>query len=308
MQAALRDESSLPPFEYSLVRKDGEEIPVEITISVICNAQGQQMFIQSVVRDITERKRAEQQRLELETERARVEAMKQFVGETSHDLRTPISVITTSLYLLRKKLPPEQANLRQLDALEAQTQHMIHILENLGRLADLDANAVTFNFGNVNLNTLVDRLVEQFQPVAQEHNLLLKAELAPAKVIVRADDVQLTRAVQNLINNALNYTSAGSVSVIVRCENCHAVLEVRDTGMGIPSESLPYIFDRFYRADVARPAYQGGMGLGLTITRRIVEMHGGVIEVESKVGQGSCFRISLPCSETREPNLEKQSA
>jgi signal transduction histidine kinase len=235
--------------------------------------------------------------LELQTERGRVEAMKQFVGETSHDLRTSISVITTSLYLLRKKLPPEQANLRQLDALEAQTQHMVHILENLGRLSDLD-DGTTFNYGNVNLNTLVDRLVEQFQPLAQQHNLTLTADLAPAKIMIRADDVQMTRALQNLVNNAINYTLPdGQVTVMVRSENGCAVLEVRDTGIGIPPESLPHIFERFYRADAARPAYLGGMGLGLTITRRIVEMHRGDIEVESQPGRGSCFRIHLPLAE-----------
>ncbi|MBI5666749.1 MAG: PAS domain S-box protein [Chloroflexi bacterium] len=295
---AIRRGETLSPQERTLVRKDGSEIPVEISVSAVRDAQGELMFIQSTARDLTGRRQAEMQRLDLEVTHARMETLRRFIGEASHDLRTPIAVINTSLYLLRKKLPPEFSSSRHIDAMEAQTKNMVRILDNLGRLYDLDEADTPFSFGYVNLNTLVNRLLEQCEPLAQEKNLTLRARLAPGKVFVRADDVQLTRAVQNLVMNAINYTlDGGQVTVSVNASGSRALLEVRDTGIGISVENLPYIFDRFYRADTARPIHQGGLGLGLTITRKIIEIHGGTIEVESQPGQGSSFRILLPLPE-----------
>lgn len=285
----------LPLYERTLLRKDGGEVPVEISLSVIRDGRGAAMFVQSIARDLTDRKRAEYQRLELEVAYARMEALRQFMDKTSHDLRTPISVMNTSLYLLRKKLPPDYAGLRHISAMEVQAKHLESILENLRHISELDEAMSAFSFGNVNLNTLVGRLLEQYQPLAQQKNLLLRARLAPSKVFVRADDVQLTYAVQNVLVNAINYTpGGGQVTISINGSGGRAMLEIRDTGIGIPPESLPHIFERFYRADVARPAHQGGLGLGLTITQKIIELHGGTIEVESQPGQGSCFRILLP--------------
>lgn len=299
--SAVRQGEVLPPYERTLVKKDGRQITVEINVAAVRNMQGEVMFIQSIARDVTDRKWAEYQRLELERTNAHMKALREFMSETSHDLRTPISVINTCLYLLRKKLPPEYASLHQFDTLEAQIRQMVRILENLGGVSELDGEVNPFRFGNVNLNTLVGRLIEQYQPLAQQKNQTLRARLAPTKVFVRADDVQLTRAVQNLVINAINYTpNGGTITVSITTDDGHAFLEVSDTGIGISPESLPHIFERFYRADAARPANEGGLGLGLPITHKIIELHGGSIEVESQPGQGSCFRVLLPMPE-RQP-------
>jgi PAS domain S-box-containing protein len=294
-------EKTIAAAEYNFQRKDGTIFPAEIKMALIRGAAREPECIQLIVRDISERRRNEQQRIELETKRGQVGVLRQFISQTSHDLRTPVSIINTSLYLLRKKLPPEYEQLTQIGLVEAQTTHIAGILDDLTLMAELDGEGMRLHQRKVDLNAIAEQVVGRQSEFAQQKQVTLKFEGCSTGPLIYADESQLVCALQKLVINALNYTQPeGLVGVTVRQRGPYVVVEVRDNGIGIAPESLPRIFDRFYRGDLARPAERGGVGLGLTIANKIVEMHNGRIEVESQPAQGSCFRIVLPILEQAE--------
>ncbi len=287
-----------------ILRADGELCLMDITSTLMPWGDSKALLV--TLRDVTERERFEQQRLELSAERTRVNALRRFIGDISHDLRTPLSVMNTSVYLLRKKLPSGDPTLtRHLDALEAQTQHMTQILQDFLDMARLDFADVGFQFHLLDLNALVSSLVAQHQALADRKGLSLRFEPQADGAVVNADSTQLSRAVQNVLVNAISYTPAGGVVTVQTGLTDSAVsLKVTDTGIGIDPSALPHIFERFYRADNARPINSGGSGLGLAITRKIIERHGGDISAESVVGRGSTFVIRLPLA--RDPDAQSR--
>jgi signal transduction histidine kinase len=153
---------------------------------------------------------------------------------------------------------------------------------------------MNFTLAKSDLNLLVRSAVDRFRMTAAERRLSLTYDLEGESLIVTADAVELEKAIVALIDNAVRYTAAGGyVMVTTRTEPDVLVLEVKDTGRGIDPNHLPHIFDRFYRADQARPS-NAGVGLGLAKVRIIIEAHRGRIDVESRVGEGSTFRVILP--------------
>jgi two-component system sensor histidine kinase VicK len=247
-----------------------------------------------IARDISERKRAEQQRLELELEQEKVAMLARFIGDTSHDLRTPLSVMNTSLYLLRKTSEPDKQE-RYLSQLETQVRHVHRLVEDMFTLLRLDMGASEFQFGPSNLNTMVRDVCTRQHPLAAGKNHEVELNLDANLPFVLADTSELSPAVNHLVVNALNYTpNGGRIAISTYARDGQVVLEVQDNGIGIGADDLPQIFERFYRADKARQMNTGTSGLGLTIARRIVDVHGGTIEVESKEGEGTLFRMVLP--------------
>lgn len=280
-----------------------------------------------IVRDITDRKNAERHREETE----RMNILKELFDNLSHDLRTPIASIVTSIYLLQKQneqiikhnrvlsarsegLPPELNTLIQSSthgiqhAAERSLDHMRSLDESAWRLRRMVESMV--DMARLDraqsqphliepLNRVVHRAVDMMQPLAAKKAIALHAEIDESLPATMVDDADFSRVVQNLIENAVNYTPEGGVvTVTTRRHHEYAALEVRDNGIGISSEDLPNIFNRLYRADKARTTRDGGMGLGLAIVKRIVEAHHGKIEVESVPGAGSVFRVCLPIERT----------
>jgi signal transduction histidine kinase len=276
-----------------------------------------------IVRDITDRKDAERHREETE----RMNILKELFDNLSHDLRTPIASIVTSIYLLRKqnehilkhngvlnarldRLPSElntliristneiqhaaERNLNHMNSLDESAWRLRRMVESMVDMARLD-RALTEPHPVESFNRVVHRAVNMMQPLAAKKAIALHAEIDESLPETMVDDADFSRVVQNLIENAVNYTSDGGVVTVMtrRYDECVA-LEVRDNGIGISPEDLPNIFNRLYRADKARTSRGGGMGLGLAIVKRIVEAHHGTIEVESVLGAGSVFRICLP--------------
>ena len=223
--------------------------------------------------------------------------LKQFTADASHELRGPLSVIQASVEVMRnhpERIHPKDA--KKLASIASATTQLSHLAQDLLFLARAEADAFTpaREWKPVSLDKLLQNLVELFEPIAHDKKITLKYQFATT-VSVMGDDAQLTRLMSNLLENALQYTpSEGRVVVTLTKHNRSALVNVQDTGIGIEREQLPFVFDRFWRADKARTRREGGTGLGLAIAQTIAQRHGGKITVSSQVGVGSCFQVRLP--------------
>lgn len=277
-------------------RADGSYAPMDVNATLI--PWGMSEAILFNLRDNSERKLLAQQEVELAKEKARVEALRNFISATSHDLRTPLSIINTSAYLLRKKVDNASAE-PYLDRLDAQTSRLNRVIDDFINMSSLDYDDVEFQFQAVDLNGLTQPIIAQYKLMAARKDQKLEFEHDDAPVLANADGIQLIRAIQGILANAINYTpDGGTVQVRVARTGAFAMIEVRDNGIGIPNDSLTQIFEPFYRQDRARSIDTGGSGLGLAIARKIITKHNGTIEVESEAGVGSVFRIFLPAAES----------
>ncbi|GAB4186307.1 MAG: ATP-binding protein [Coleofasciculaceae cyanobacterium] len=223
--------------------------------------------------------------------------LKQFTADASHELRGPLSVIQASVEVMRnhpERIHPKDA--KKLASIASATTQLSHLAQDLLFLARAEADAFTpaREWKPVSLDKLLQNLVELFEPIAHDKKITLKYQFATT-VSVMGDDAQLTRLMSNLLENALQYTpSEGRVVVTLTKHNRSALVNVQDTGIGIEREQLPFVFDRFWRADKARTRREGGTGLGLAIAQTIAQRHGGKITVSSQVGVGSCFQVRIP--------------
>ncbi len=223
--------------------------------------------------------------------------LKQFTADASHELRGPLTAIKASIEIIQNH--PERVHpkdQKKVNAISTATSHMGQLIEDLLFLARSDQTVVnlTREKTEICLTTLVSKLVVLNEPFAQKKHIELQSHLV-TEIKVIGDRVQLTRLFSNLIQNALQYTPEGGiVSVYINKDNRLGTVSIRDTGIGISTEQLPHIFDRFWRANKARTRREGGTGLGLAIAEAIAKNHGGKIVVTSKPNVGSCFQVKLP--------------
>jgi signal transduction histidine kinase len=217
----------------------------------------------------------------------------QFTADAAHELRTPVSVILTQTQTALKRERDAADYRATLEACERSAQKMRRLLESLLELARLDAGQETMRLRPINLADTVRDCVELLQPLAQERQITIRSEL-PALELA-GDPERLAQVFTNLLTNAIHYNKdGGEVRVTLEQQNDAAIVTVTDTGVGISAEDLPRIFERFYRADKSRSGAAGRNGLGLAISRAVVEAHGGAIEVSSEPGVGTIFTVRLP--------------
>ena len=222
--------------------------------------------------------------------------MRQFSSDASHELRTPLTVLKgqNELILSKQRKPEEyqeviSSNLEEIN-------YMSKVLEDLFVLSKSDENQVNLDYKPVDLRALVEEVFKHAEILAEEKNIkIIIAFLEPIEI--KGDEVRLRQMVWNVLQNGIKYTQqGGELKISLQNEGDFALLTIQDTGIGIPEEDLPLIFNRFYRVDKARTRDEGGSGLGLSICRQIAEAHKGKIEVESKLGVGTRFKIRLPNS------------
>ncbi len=215
------------------------------------------------------------------------------VADIAHELRTPISVIQGTLEaMLDGVLRPAPGELR---GLHAETQRLARLVTDLRMLSLADAGQLTLEHGAVDLAAVVGGVVGRMKPLADSRNVALGADITPGVPPVDGDSDRLAQVVTNLIDNALRYTpTGGRVTVHVDRGDGRVLVKVSDTGPGIAPEDIPFLFERFWRGDRSRNRHSGGSGLGLAIVKQLVALHGGDVAVESQVGQGSTFTVSLP--------------
>jgi signal transduction histidine kinase len=216
-------------------------------------------------------------------------------ADIAHDLRTPLTVISGYLEALRDgDLAPTPA---RFEAMHAEARHLNRLVQDLRTLSLADAGELSLTRRPVSVSDLLNRVAGAHQPQAEKAQISLLAGPDSDLPELQADPERLVQVLGNLVGNALRHTPAGGqISLLARLENRAILLQVQDTGPGIPPEELPHIFNRFYRGDQARHQTGGESGLGLAIVRAIVEAHGGTMFVESEIGRGTTFTIKLPLS------------
>lgn len=219
------------------------------------------------------------------------------IAGVSHDLRTPLASLRGYLETLIMKaatLSPDD-RLMYLQIASAQSDRLNRLVEELFELAKLDDIEARIEFEPFQLSELVQDVVQKFSLVAQDKHIELTGQYMPEAPLIAGNLPLVERLLDNLLENAIRHTPAGGrVDVSVTSDGAKLKLEVSDTGSGIPEQDIPLIFERFYRVDSARSATSGGAGLGLAITKRIVELHGGRILVRSQIGLGSSFVVEFP--------------
>ena len=240
---------------------------------------------------------------QLQHEHSELEKMerirKDFVINVSHELRTPLASIQGyTETLISGALDDPQYNMRFLRIIRHNAERLTRLTEDLLTLSRIEQKRQKFEFETHRVNDLLRDAVELMSPIAEKNQIRIAEEPAPANAEVWCDSEAVSQILSNLLDNALKYTPAGG-AITVGAHESGPFFEVyvRDTGVGIPAEELPRLFERFYRVDKARSRELGGTGLGLAIVKHLVAAHGGTARVESHVNQGSTFFFTLPATE-----------
>jgi signal transduction histidine kinase len=239
-----------------------------------------------------QRKAAQKAALGIAVEKERAELMTEMMSNLSHDLRTPLSVINTSLYLLERLHDPTTQQ-EKLGVIKGQTARLEKLIQDILTLSRLEQQPV-YTLQPVPLTPMLSELATLYQPVVERKEQSLHLQAEAGTLTVMGLEEELRRILSNLLDNAINYTPVGgSITLRARQEGLFVIVEVSDTGIGIKPEDLPRIFDRFYRADSARSSTSGGAGLGLSIVKRLVQVLSADISAESTPGKGTTFRLTL---------------
>jgi heavy metal sensor kinase len=220
----------------------------------------------------------------------------QFTADASHELRTPVALIRTDAELALRRSRGETEYKESLHHILKEAERTTVLIEQLLALARSDSGRESLDLHSINLSELMHSVLERWRQMASVHNLEFSAEIQAEECFVLGDKGALRRLLDILLDNAFKYTaSPGSVHLSLAQTGDNATITVQDSGVGISTEDQGRIFERFYRVDKARSREQGGAGLGLSIAQWLVTQHRGSIEVASRPGEGSTFRVSLPC-------------
>lgn len=272
---------SKKPVEVMAVHADGHEFPVELTLGRI---QDSDRYVVAIVRDTSDRAAVRTAR-ELERQRT------QFFAMASHEIKTPLTALSGNLQLAQRHLQkgePDRAA-ASLDGAMRQLQQMVRLVDDLLEVSRLDAAKFVIKPERLDLCALVEDSTERFRAVDGSQIRLERPELP---LWIEADPLRLGQVIDNLVSNARKYSAGRPVQVVVGAEGNDAVIHVSDTGIGIPPEDRPNLFEPFFRT--SNTALLPGTGLGLHISRRIAELHGGRLELESTSPAGSTFVVRLP--------------
>jgi two-component system phosphate regulon sensor histidine kinase PhoR len=242
----------------------------------------------AVLYDITELKNLEQMK-------------KDFVANMSHELRTPLTAIKGFVETLEEE--EEIKNVHYLEIIKRHTDRLMNIVNDLLVLSELEQTDSALVIENVNLANLAENILKVFEHGAKEKGIQLKLVAGKDRKTIQADPFKLEQMFINLLDNAIKYTERGEVSIALKQTDSQSIIEISDTGIGIPASHLPRIFERFYVVDKSRSKKLGGTGLGLSIVKHIVLLHGGTIDVESAQGIGTKFTIVLPNSQPDHNNI-----
>jgi two-component system CheB/CheR fusion protein len=274
--------------EYRIIRADNGEVRWLSAFGRFRQA-ARERFV-GVMFDNTDRRRAEDALKEADRRKD------EFLALLAHELRNPLAPIRNAAHLLRigSREPAEIDRIQRV--LERQVQHMVRLVDDLLEVARISRGRLELRLARVDLKSVVASAIETTRPIIDASRHRLTIDLPAAPVAVHADAVRLTQVLANLLHNATKYTDQGGhIALSVRREDDRAVIRVRDTGIGIPAPLLPRIFDMFSQGDSLAGRSESGLGIGLTIAKSLVELHGGTIEaVSGGPGTGAEFAVRLP--------------
>jgi len=221
------------------------------------------------------------------------ELKRDLVANVSHELRTPLTAIKGFLEAFEDE-DSREARSHYLEIIKKHVDRLTNIVQDLLVLSELEDKKTKLDLEDVDLKALLQEVLRPFEEKAKKKGLTLKVDFDPGLPPIKADPFRLQQAFFNLIDNAVKYTEQGEIRISTKGKADHVEIEVADTGIGIPKEHLPRIFERFYVVDKSRSRRLGGTGLGLSIVKHIVLLQGGEIDVESTPGVGTRFRVRLP--------------
>lgn len=223
-----------------------------------------------------------------------MDLLRRFVTDAGHELKTPLSVIEASIETLDDLHNTHGLPDTQIRMLRSASARMRGLTADLMFLAKVEDPMYAFDKKIIDLDHLVAAVVDEYQPIAEANEVSLDMD-TEEKVSIFAEPEAFRQLMSNLISNAVKYTdTGGSVRVTLSRDGLQAVIKVKDTGIGISENSLPNIFDRFYRVDKSRSREAGGVGLGLSIVKAVTEAHGATVTVDSEVGKGTTFTVCVP--------------
>lgn len=276
-------------YKYQFKRKDGSAEWQEWTTRIIINGATE---FQSTGRSLKEQMESEKIIFQMGLNQAKMEFVEQLAAEISHDIRTPLTVLNTSLYLLKKSdsIEGQKKYLSQIADVSTDLQKMIENLVSIIRIRDpISDQGMT----SIDLSKLVKRITEESEYLLKS-NQKLEAYIEP-DVVIDGNYNFLTRALNNLLVNAIQYTKIGGlITISLKSESNSAIVKISDNGIGIPAADLEKVFDRLYRSNNAVSFFENGSGLGLYIVKMVIDKHYGHIDLKSEVDKGTVFTITLP--------------
>lgn len=303
-QQALQNHT-LTNYEFQHLGKNKDLIEISVSLAPLHNAQGNVCGVVMTAIDITTRKRIEAERFNLlkreQTARAEAEAANrvkdEFLAVLSHELRTPLNSILGWITLIQRgklnKVTFDQA----LEVIERNASLQTQLIEDLLDISRISRGKLSLSIDSVNLIELMQTTAETLRPASDAKSITMELFLDSSIGIIMGDANRLQQIFWNLFSNAIKFTPPnGSVTVrLKKTEDSYAQIQVIDSGIGIEPNFLPYVFEYFRQADASTTRSQGGLGLGLAISRHLVELHGGTIDVKSQgKGKGTTFTVMLP--------------
>ncbi|MBW4678548.1 MAG: PAS domain S-box protein [Microcoleus vaginatus WJT46-NPBG5] len=289
--------------ELRRLKKDGSPIDIAVWATALRDAKGQKSCL-SIVADISERKQLEAEREQLLARergaRAEAEAANrikdEFLAVLSHELRSPLNAILGWAQMLRTRHFSEATISRALETIERNARLQTQLVEDLLDVSRILRGKTRLNVMPVNVVSTIEGALDTMRPAAEAKAIKIERLLDPTVGLISADPGRLQQIVWNLLSNAIKFTpSGGCVTIRLEAAGSMAQIQVSDTGMGIPDDFLPHVFEYFRQADGSTTRAHGGLGLGLAIVRHLVELHGGTIQAESPgEGQGATFTLLLP--------------
>lgn len=277
--------------EYRMRKRDGSYAIVADRALIIRDQAGNPTRLIGAVTDITEHRESEQQALDLALQKQKVRILAEYITAISHDFRTPLSVINTSIYLAGKAKTADE-RLRHLEKLDEQAMRIEQLVDGLLTMARLDRHDL-LACEWLDINSLMNQIEDRKRPDYTEKGLILHLELESGLPLVYVDRLWMNEALMHLVSNAIQYTPTGkSVTLRTYREYETVVIEIQDTGIGMNAEQLRGVFEPLFRVEAHRPM-TGGSRLGLAITSKIIERHNGRIEIDSTPDIGTTVRIWL---------------
>jgi PAS domain S-box-containing protein len=278
---------------FPLRRRDGQYRWFLSSAVPIRNEQGEIVRWFGTNTDVTEHRAAE------EALRENDRRKDEFLAMLAHELRNPLAPIRNAAQLLKLTGSPDANQQWAFEVIERQTQHLTRLVDDLLDVSRITQGNITLQREPLVLSMIINRAVEASRPLVDARRHQLTVTLPPEPVRVEGDLTRLVQVISNLVNNAAKYTEeSGCIRIEAAVEGGEAVVRVRDNGIGMPADLLPHVFDLFTQADRSFNRTQGGLGIGLTLVRRLVEMHGGRVEAQSEgPGRGSEFILRLPLAQ-----------
>lgn len=234
----------------------------------------------------------------------------EFLATLAHELRNPLAPVRNALFMLKSDSVDAQKREQAYAIVERQVEQMVHLVDDLMDVARINTGKIELRRDSVMLGDVLNQAAEIAQPMLREYNHIFEMKIPAEPVYLDGDMVRLSQVFANLLNNSAKYSDPkGTITVDVSTEGESAVIRVSDKGIGISKEMLPHIFDMFSQVDSSIEKARGGLGIGLTITKKLVDLHGGTIEVQSAgIGKGSSFIVKLPLAQRKTTAQEKTCA